>query len=170
MYDFDPGETWFLAQIRPNSVHIADRNLQRQGFRTFLPMEERTQKRRDRFVSALRPVFPGYLFVSFDVTRGLWQKINSTSGVSRLVSFGQEPRTVPLDVISQLRQRCDEFGKLMPPKLLRPGDAVRISEGPFADFVARIERIAPDRRVWVLMEIMGGQTRVGLTPEQLTIT
>jgi transcriptional antiterminator RfaH len=60
--------------------------------------------------------------------------------------------------------RCGTGGK---PLLLKLGDQVRMTSGPFADFVATIETIAPDRRVWVLMEIMGGQTRVAVTADQL---
>ena len=74
---------------------------------------------------------------------------------------------VPPDIVGQLMLRCDTDGKLLPPKLLTPGDQVRIISGSFADFVATIEDIAPDRRVWVLMEIMGGQTRVAVTADQL---
>lgn len=56
---------------------------------------------------------------------------------------------------------------LLPPRLLNPGDQVRLSTGPFADFVATVESIAPDRRVFVLMEIMGGETRVAVPVDQL---
>jgi transcriptional antiterminator RfaH len=44
---------------------------------------------------------------------------------------------------------------------------VALTTGPFADFVAEVENIAPDRRVWVLMEIMGGKTRVAVGADQL---
>jgi len=63
--------------------------------------------------------------------------------------------------------RCDTGGKPLLPKLLKLGDQVRMTSGTFANFVATIETIAPDRRVWVLMEIMGGQTRVAVTADQL---
>ena len=36
----DRGTSWFLAQLKPNCANIADRNLKRQGFQTFLPVEE----------------------------------------------------------------------------------------------------------------------------------
>ena len=39
--------------------------------------------------------------------------------------------------------------------------------GPFADFIAEVEKIAPERRVWVLMDLMGSQTRVAVGADQL---
>jgi transcriptional antiterminator RfaH len=163
----DPGTTWFLAQLKPNCAQIADKNLTRQGFKTFLPLEEETRQRNGKFISAMRPLFPGYIFVALDVTRGLWRSVNSTYGITRLVSFGKEPRPVPLDLVSQLMLRCDASGKLLPPKILKPGDQVALTTGPFANFVVEVEQIAPDRRVWVLMEFMGGQTRVAVGAENL---
>ena len=164
---YDRGNSWFLAQVKPNSAKIADKNLKRQGFQTFLPMEEETHQRKGKFITAMRPLFPGYIFVAFDVARGFWRTVNSTYGVTRLVSFGREPTAVPLDLVSQLTLRCDAEGKLLPPKLLKQGDQVTLSKGPFANFMAEVEKIAPDRRVWVLMEIMGGQTRVAVGADQL---
>jgi len=163
----DRGTTWFLAQFKPNSHNIAERNLVRQGFRTFLPMQEETKRARGKFITQMRPLFPGYLFVALDMLRGGWRSVNSTYGITRLVSLGKEPTPVPLDLVSQLMLRCDREGKLLPPKLLKPGDEVMLTKGPFTDFVARIESIAPDRRVYVLMELMGAQTRVAVSAEHL---
>ena len=163
----DRSTAWFLAQLRPNSGLIAERNLKRQGFQTFLPMEEATKQVRGKFAHTLRPLFPGYIFVSFNIAKGHWRVVNSTHGLSRLVSFGKDPAPVPADIVSQLMLRCDASGKLLPPKLLNSGDEVRLSTGPFADFVATVESIAADRRVWVLLEIMGGQTRVAVPIDQL---
>ncbi|PZX45770.1 transcriptional antiterminator RfaH [Roseinatronobacter thiooxidans] len=167
MITHDRGTTWFLAQFKPNSHNIAERNLTRQGFRTFLPMQEETKRAHGRFATHMRPLFPGYLFVALDVLRGGWRSVNSTYGITRLVSLGKEPTPVPLDLVSQLMLRCDRDGRLLPPKPLQPGDEVMLTKGPFTDFVATIERIAPDRRVYVLMEMMGAQTRVAVSAEHL---
>lgn len=161
------GTTWFLAQFKPNSHNIAERNLVRQGFRTFLPMQEATTRARGKFSTQMRPLFPGYIFVALDMLQGGWRAVNSTYGITRLVSLGKEPTPVPLDLVSQLMLRCDRAGKLLPPKRLKPGDQVMLAKGPFTDFVATIESIAPERRVWVLMEIMGTQTRVAVSAEHL---
>ncbi len=163
----DSGTSWFLAQLKPNCGQIAERNLKRQGFRTFMPLEEGTVRRGGRFVTASVPLFPGYIFVALET--GKWRPVNSTYGITRLVSFGQEPTSVPLALVSQLMLRCGSSGKLLPPRLLKPGDQVRIKSGPFAEFVAEVEAIAPDRRVFVLMEFMGGQTRVAVKVDQLRV-
>lgn len=163
----DRGTSWFLAQLKPNCANIADRNLKRQGFKTFLPLEEETRQRNGRFVTSMRPLFPGYIFVAFDVAHGFWRTVNSTYGITRLVSFGKEPTAVPLDLVSKLLLRSDATGKLLPAKLLKPGDQVTLTKGPFANFVAEVEKIAPDRRIWVLMEVIGGQNRVAVDAENL---
>ena len=76
------GTSWFLAQLKPNCARIADKHLTRQGFRTFLPLEEETRQRKGKFVTADRPLFPGYIFVAFDVARGFWRTVNSTHGIT----------------------------------------------------------------------------------------
>jgi len=169
MQHFRTGNTWFLAQVRPNCHKMAERNLRRQDFQTFLPVHEETKRRAGRFIATLRPLFMGYMFVAFDATQGDWRAINSTYGVIRLISFGKEPQPVPLDLISRLMLRCDGGGKLLPPRILKPGDVVRISGGPFAEFVATVEKISPDQRVWVLLDLMGRATRVAVNPEALQV-
>lgn len=159
--------TWFLAQIKPNAITIAERNLLRQGFRTFVPREQGTKRAHGRFVAAEQPFFPGYIFVGLKLSKGGWQAINSTYGITRLVSFGGEPAQVPPDLINDLMLRCDETGKILPPERLQAGDQVRLTSGPFAHFLAEVETIAPDQRVWVLMELMGGRTRVKVSTDSL---
>lgn len=159
--------TWFLAQLKPNSARIARENLSRQGFETFLPLEEVTVRRRGQFAVTMRPIFPGYMFVSFDRERGFWRAINSTYGVIKLVSFGREPAPVPERLITELMLRCDSTGKLLPPTTLEPGESVRVQSGPFANLVAEIEKIEPDRRVWLLLDILGRKTRVAVSADRV---
>jgi len=167
MQQFQMGNTWFLAQIKPNSHKIAECNLRRQKFQTFLPLHEETKRRAGRFTTTLRPLFTGYMFVAFDASKGGWRVINSTYGITRLVGFSEEPQPVPLDLISRLMLRCDESGKLLPPRILRPGDTVEISGGPFAEFVATVEKVDPDQRVWVLLDLMGRTTRLAVHSKAL---
>lgn len=165
----DRQTAWFLAQLKPNCAKIAERNLDRQGFETFLPIEDQTRQRNSRFVTTTSPVFPGYIFVALDAAQGLWRKVNSTYGITKLVSFGAEPARVPTSLVTALQDRCDTSGKLQAQQDLQPGDQVTVTQGPFANAIAQIESVAPDQRVWVLMEIMGRQARMAVRPEQLRV-
>ena len=161
---------WFLAQVRPNSLRIALEHLGRQGFDFFCPKQTETRRRGSRFVEVEAPLFPGYLFVTFDPAAARWRAINSTRGVSRLVSFGGAPAPVPDLLIQGLMERCDASGSLVPETRFAAGEAVQVIGGPFADFVARVEMMAPQQRVWVLLDIMGRETRVAIDADKLQRT
>ena len=126
----------FLLQYKPNSHRLALRNLHRQGFETFLLMLAVTQRHSTKFVQQARPLFPGYMFVSFALDTAPWRKINSTVGVARLVSFDGQP-------------------KALPPDQFAPGDELQVMSGPFAEYVATIETIDAEQHIWLLMEFMG---------------
>ncbi len=158
---------WYLIQFKPNSLRLAQRNLHRQGFETFLPMQETRRRQASRFINDLKPLFPGYMFVSVNSDRAPWRTINSTIGVSRLVSFEGKPKPLPLQLVSGIMSRCDTNGKILPSKNLNIGESVEILTGPFTNFIATVETIDPEQRIWVLMDFMGHRTRVQVNTDQL---
>ena len=124
---------WFILQYKANSSHQAEKNLKHQGFETFLPLHENTSQKKSRFVKTIKPLFPGYMFISFDKTKSNWHKINNTYGVSRLVTFNSTLRPIPSRLVDILMKRYDLSGKLLPLKKLTKGDQVKVLNGPFAD-------------------------------------
>ena len=107
------------------------------------------------------------MFVSFKSDEAHWHKINSTLGVCRLICQNGTPKTVPREVVSGLISRCDSFGRLISPTELEIGDSVEIQSGALANFIATVETIDSNRRIWVLMDIMGQSTRVQIASNQL---
>ena len=160
---------WYLIQFKPNSHRLAERNLRQQEFETFLPMQKSTRRKTSRFVSDLKPLFPGYMFVSINSDLAPWRTINSTIGVSRLVSFEGKPKSLPPQLISGLMLRCDALGVLLPPESLSEGDSVEMLTGPFANFITTVDTIEPDQRIWVLMDFMGQKTRIQVSATQLQL-
>lgn len=159
--------TWYLLQTKPNAHHIAQRNLERQGFGVFLPMIEQTRRSGIRFLTDLRPLFPGYLFLGLSDASPSWGTINATYGVSRAVSLDGQYRPVPIALIQGLRERCDAENVFCAKESLSEGDLVQIKTGPFSDFVAEIVSLAPDQRVWVLIELLGQKSRIALDRNQV---
>ena len=88
----------------------------------------------------------------------------------KLVSFDGKPKPVPLDIIAGLMRRCDLAGKLLPSRQLAPGDEVKLLTGPFANFVAKVDTIDSNQRIWILMEYMGQRTRVHVAANHLQLS
>jgi transcriptional antiterminator RfaH len=153
---------WHCAQVKPNADKIAIRNLERQNFTTFQPLERCTRVRSGKFVTHLRPFFPGYVFLSYPEAAAPWSLVKSTYGVARLVSFGGRPAPVPASIVAGLQAACGEDGAITLDYQLQPGARITVTSGPFTSFIGEIERLAPDQRVLVLIDFMGKQTRVKL--------
>ena len=159
---------WFILQFKPNSHHLATKNLNRQGFETFLPFCDTTSRKASRFINTSQPLFPGYMFIKFDRAEPKWHKINSTYGVSRLITFNSILKSIPTIFVDHLMKRYDLSGKLIPIKKLEKGDRVTVLKGPFANFIATVEKYEADQRIWILMDLMGRKTKIQTPSDNLT--
>ena len=141
---------WYVAQHKPNHHRIAQQNLEKQGFKTFLPLLEITKRKANEFISEKKPLFPGYIFVSFDRSFNRWIKINHTKGITRLISVNNTPQSISADFINSLRVR-----NVASKDKLSQGDKVEIVKGPFVNLIGVIEKASPQERVTLLFELMG---------------
>ena len=74
---------------------------------------------------------------------------------------------VPKRLISELQNQCDDSGRLLPPQSFATGTTVKVSMGPFSDLLATVEKMDGQQRVWVLLDILGKDTRVAIPTEAL---
>ena len=153
---------WFIAQIKPNSYNSAIQNLERQGFETFLPKMEITQRQENKFLVKNVYVFPGYMFVYFDPHIIAWTKINSTYGVSKILTFSNKPAEISSDLILELKNKYEINSKLTQKEKLQKGNSIKFYTGPFTDLIAKVESVEEKNRIWVLLEVMGGNQRLKL--------
>jgi transcriptional antiterminator RfaH len=158
---------WFILQFKPNAHYQANKNLNQQGFETFLPINKTTSRNASRFINTNRPLFPGYMFVTFDRSESKWHKINNTYGVSRLVTFNSTLKSIPEIFVNNLMKRYDLSGNLLPIKKLKKGDQVKLLKGPFANFAATVEKYEDDQRIWVLMDLMGRKSKIRAETDSL---
>ena len=161
---------WFILQFKSNSHNQAIKNLMRQGFEIFLPLHDTTSRKTSRFINTSKPLFPGYMFIKFDRAESAWHKINSTYGVSRLITFNSILKSIPTIFVDHLMKRYDLSGKLLPIQKLKKGDQVTVLTGPFANFAATVEKYEDDQRIWVLMDLMGRKTKIQTPSDNLTLS
>ena len=159
---------WFVAQLRPQGLSLALIHLHRQGFETFAPEQSATTVKAGAKVQTRRPLFPGYLFVSFDPEARGWTAINATRGVSRLiVNDPRRPAPLPAALVAGLMARCDSTGLLLQPANLQVGDKIRIVAGPFAELVTQIETLPDQERIGILVDLLGRKVRTSLSRAQI---
>lgn len=151
------GRRWYAVQCQPHRERAAALHLTNQGYEIFLPWRQKTRRHARRVETVLRPFFPGYLFVRIDLVRERWRPINSTFGVARIVMQGECPAPAPRGLIETLMGCCNAGGVLAWQPELRPGESVRVSEGPFADLIGELEELDDSGRACVLLDIMGGR-------------
>lgn len=155
-----PGERWYCVHTQPRREAFARENLERQGFRCFLPLLRRTVRHARRVETRLSALFPRYAFLVLDLGRDRWRSVNGTLGVVRLLMEGERPRAVPEGVVETLAASADASGAVRFDRELRPGDRVRILAGPFAERIATVTRLDEKGRVALLLEILGAERPV----------
>ncbi len=155
---------WYAVYTQPRNEERAQEHLARQGFEVFLPryLKRRSHARRVTVVPA--PLFPRYLFVSFDASQQRWRAIRSTRGVIDLVSNGETPVPVPQSIIHEMEHRRGEDGFVVLARHLdlKRGTKIRIDSGPFATCEAIFEAQRDADRVVALLSLMGREVVVQL--------
>lgn len=102
-----------------------------------------------------RPLFPSYLFASFDPQASM-RAVNYAQGVSYILRHGLEPIEVPHSVIEELESITEDGILSMPKKTPVLGQSVRILHGLFGGAEAKVAKLIPEKkRIEVLLEILG---------------
>ena len=160
---------WYLLQHKPNKQNIALENLKRQGFETFYPFFDKTVRTKSRFKNSFSPLFPGYIFVYFDVKDTRWIKIRYTIGVSKIIGFNSIPSEIPMDIILSLKQKYSRSNELFPHQNIKKGDYIKILLGPLSGFIGKIEEYDANSRIKILLEFMGNQKNVSINVQNTDI-
>ena len=107
--------------------------------------------------SKVELMFPRYIFIKLKKENSNWIKINSTYGVSKIVSFGGKPAYIPENLLNELKARCGREGILEQKKIFtyyEKGDQVCIKDGIFKGKDAIFLSYKGKDRVRVLLEII----------------
>jgi transcriptional antiterminator RfaH len=161
--------SWYVIHTKPRQEAVAEANLRRQDFETYLPWFKRTCRRSGKWVDVIEPLFPRYLFARFDPYATSIAPIRSTFGVTKLVSFGNRLSPLPDEVVQVLRLREDSDTGLhtLERGLFEKGDEIVIASGPFEGLVGVYQATSGRERVSVLLDLLGRATSVILDPSEI---
>ena len=127
-----------------------------------VPTEEEMEVRDGKRRTVEKRVFPGYILVHMKLDERALNVVRATNGVTRFVGMGNRPTPLTQAEVNQIMRRMEAEA----PKLrvnFRTSQKVRITDGPFADFMGMVDKIDTERaKVTVLVSFFGRETPVEL--------
>ena len=163
-------KSWYLIYSKPRQETTAREQLERQGYKTYLPLVRVRRQRRGKTYKEISPMFPRYLFIYLSDGVDDWSPIRSTIGVSNLVKFGQSAIPVPSELISVLTKREDEQGvQVIEAKPLKKGEKVIVAEGPFEGYEGIFEAKSGKDRVVILLNILEKQVKLKMEQDKIEV-
>ena len=147
---------------------VATMDVKDKIFQVIVPTEEEMEIKDGRRKAVPRKVFPGYILVQMKMDDESWYVVRNTPGVTGFVSAEDEtearPKPVPLEdqeVEAILKQM--ESDKPRVRAGFEKGQSIRITDGPFVDFMGLVDEVYADRpKLKVLVSFFGRETPVEL--------
>ncbi len=153
----------YESKVKHNlEQRIESMGMQDEIFEVVVPTEDEIEVRDGKRRVVERRVFPGYILVQLILTDDSWYVVRNTPGVTGFVGMGNEPTPLrPEEVAGILKRMEAEAPKIR--VTFKPGQKVRINDGPFNEFIGVVDTIDMERaKVRVLVSFFGRETPVEL--------
>ena len=172
-----PGPRWYIVHTYSGQEDLVEKNLrlriqsldmQDRINEVLVPTEEEVVFKDGQRRSERKKLFPGYILVQMTMDDESWYAVRNTPGVTGFVSTEDEhdkrPKPVPLedkqieDILKQVNSDATRVNIG-----LERGETVRITEGPFVDFIGAINDVDEGKgKVRVMVSFFGRETPVEL--------
>ena len=165
------GKYWFVIHTYSGYEERVKKNLeQRTKFmdssddilQVVIPTEEETEVRNGQRRTVTKKILPGYVLIQMRLSDQSWNIVRNTPGVTGFVSSGTKPVPLREEEVSQImKQMAAETPRVKVG--FRKGQSVRVTDGPFIDFVGIVDDISAGKsKVKVLLSLFGRETPVEL--------
>ena len=127
-----------------------------------IPTQEKIQIKRGQRKNVTEKIFPGYMLVQMELTDNSWLAVRTTQGVTGFVGVGNKPTPLPKHEVEAIKKYMTQAAPSYKADYSE-GEAVRIVDGPFNDFLGTVNAINEEKgQVEVLVNIFGRETPVTL--------
>jgi transcriptional antiterminator NusG len=164
-------KSWFVIHTYSGYEERVKKNLkQRIGLmdggdeiaEVIIPTEVEIEVKEGQRRNVDKKILPGYILVQMKMTDQSWNIVRNTPGVTGFVGSGNKPMPLQEEEVNQiLKQMAAETPKVKVG--FRKGQSVRVTGGPFIDFVGVVDEINIAKgKVKVLLSLFGRETPVEL--------
>ena len=158
-------ENWYAVQVWTQYEKVVNRALNLKGVETLLPTKRILRHWCDRTRATDMPLFPGYVFASFDPERTL--PVLVTPKVQRIVNFGKYPHPIPDEEIAAIKRVVASGLDAESCPTPTVGESVQIVSGPLAGVSGILAEKRSSLRLIVSVELIHRSIAVEVTPSML---
>lgn len=173
---------WYILQVHSGfedkvKLTLEDR-IRKEGLEEsfgdiLVPTEQVVEMIKGKRKTSERKFFPGYMLVSMDLNDSTWHVLHDN--MPRVVGFvgdDEHPTPLPEEDAQKIINRIQDGTEAPRPKVIfEIGEAVRVTDGPFANFQGVVDEVYPEKgRVKVMVSIFGRETPVELEYIQVSNT
>lgn len=127
-----------------------------------IPTQEKIQIKRGKKQTVREKIFPGYMLIKMILTDESWLLVRTTQGITGFVGVGNKPTPIAASEVKTIQKYMSQ-GAPSYKASFEVGEAVKIVEGPFTDFIGTVDNINESKgKVTVLVSIFGRETPVEL--------
>lgn len=173
----DPRAHWYVVHTASgHEVRVAETLRQRvesmgltdKIFELLVPTQDRIIIRGGKKATVKEKIFPGYLLVKMILDDSAWLAVRTTPGITGFVGAEKSPTPLLEGEVSNIQKFISAPAPRFKTKFSL-GEAVKITDGPFADFLGTISEMDEEKgKVKVLVSIFGRETPVELDFLQIT--
>jgi transcriptional antiterminator NusG len=171
----EDGRAWFIVQTYSGYENKVKTNLDQRVkhmdmedkiFQVVIPTEEEIEIREGQRRTVSRKLFPGYVLVQMLMDDDSWYVVRNTPGVTGFAGSSSDDRSRPMPLADEEVSRILRQMQTAQPRInvgFKVGESVRVTDGPFIDFVGQVDEINLDKgKVRVMVSMFGRETPVEL--------
>ncbi len=162
---------WFVIHTYSGYEERVQKNLEQRVksmdfgseiLQVVIPTEDEIEVKDGQRRTVTKKILPGYVLVQMKMTDQSWGVVRNTPGVTGFVGGGGKPTPLQPDEVGQILKQMESEA----PKVkvgFRRGQSVRVTDGPFIDFVGLVDEINTGKgKVKILLSLFGQETPVEL--------
>lgn len=166
-----PNAKWFV--VHTSSGHevrvmetlrqrVETMDLKNSVFEMLVPTQDKIVIRGGKKTQIKEKIFPGYMLVKMILDDVTWLAVRTTAGITGFVGAGNKPTALSEIEVKNIQKFVSSPAPRYKTKFVT-GEAVKITDGPFSDFLGTIHEIDEEKgKVKVLVSIFGRETPVEL--------
>lgn len=170
------GKNWYVVhtfsgyeeRAKANLEHrIETMNVGDKIFQVLVPTEKEVEIKGGERRTNIRKMFPSYILVQMELSEEAWRVVRNTPGVTGFVASGGQPVPLSEEEVQHIMNRMNAPSPRVKASFSK-GDNVRITEGPFADFIGTVDEINAEKgKVRLMVSFLGRETPLELDLSQV---